>query len=230
MKDKFFNIVAHDLKNPFTSLLGSSELLYENINQMTPENIKKLALILNDSAKGGYSILQNLLDWSRSQTGLLKISPGKINIRTLIDENIENLILPASNKEITLKSELKEDLFIVTDKNMVNTVLRNLMSNAIKFTFKNGNVIIFINHTPEEVTISVKDTGKGISKEKTLMLFRIDNSLSEPGTEKEQGTGLGLKLCKEFVEKLGGRIWAESIENKGSTFSFSIPSYTHLNS
>jgi len=101
-KDKFFNIVAHDLKNPFTSLLGSSELLYDNINQMSTENIRKLALILNDSAKGGYSILQNLLDWSRSQTGLLKISPENINLKDIIDENISNLQLPAANKEISL--------------------------------------------------------------------------------------------------------------------------------
>ena len=222
-KDKFFNIVAHDLKNPFTSLLGSSELLYDNIDQMTTENIKRLAIILNDSAKGGYSILQNLLDWSRSQTGLLKIIPARINLRTIIDENIKNLNLPASNKKISLKSELEENLFIVTDRNMINTVLRNLLSNAIKFTFKNGNVIVRVDQTPQEVTITVKDTGIGISKEIAVLLFRIDNSVSITGTDKEQGTGLGLKLCKEFVDKLGGRIWVESTENKGSEFKFSIP-------
>ena len=222
-KDKFFNIVAHDLKNPFTSLLGSSELLYDNIDQMTTENIKRLAVILNDSAKGGYSILQNLLDWSRSQTGLLKIVPARINLRTIIDENIQNLYLPASNKKISLKSELEDDLFIVTDRNMINTVLRNLLSNAIKFTFKNGNVIVRVNQTPKEVTVTVKDSGIGISKEIAVLLFRIDNSVSVAGTDKEQGTGLGLKLCKEFIDKLGGRIWVESTENKGSKFKFSIP-------
>ena len=143
-KDKFFNIVAHDLKNPFTSLLGSSELLYDNINQMTAENIRKLALILNDSAKGGYAILQNLLDWSRSQTGLIKFNPEKINLRIAIDENIDNLQLQVHNKEIILKSELEEDFFIIADKNMINTVLRNLLSNAVKYTFKNGTIIVSV--------------------------------------------------------------------------------------
>ena len=112
-KDKFFNIVAHDLKNPFTSLLGSSELLFNNIDQMTRLNVKKLALILNDSAKGGYAILQNLLDWSRSQTGLLKFNPENVNLKIAIDENIQNLHLQGIMKGILLRSELAEDLFVM---------------------------------------------------------------------------------------------------------------------
>ncbi len=143
-KDKFFNIVAHDLKNPFTSLMGSSELLYENINSMSTENIKKLASILNDSAKGGYSILQNLLDWSRSQTGLLKITPQKINLRNIVEENISNLQLPAANKNISIINDSKDDFFVISDKNMINTILRNLLSNAIKFTRKGGKVSVKI--------------------------------------------------------------------------------------
>jgi signal transduction histidine kinase len=222
-KDKFFNIVAHDLKNPFTSMLGSSELLFDNIDLMTPENVKELALILNDSAKGGYAILQNLLDWSRSQTGLLKFNPENLNIRNLINENIDNLQLQVTNKEINLTSELEEDLLICADKNMINTILRNLLSNAVKYTYKNGNIVVRVTNDPDEVIVTVKDSGIGISKEKAETLFRIENSLSLPGTEKEQGTGLGLKLCKEFSEKMGGRIWVESDPGKGSEFSFTIP-------
>lgn len=222
-KDKFFNIIAHDLKNPFTSLLGSSELLYENIDHMSAENIKKLTLILNDSAKGGYAILQNLLDWSRSQTGILKYNPVKINLKDLIDENISNLQLPAVNKEIHLYSETEENIYIIGDKNMINTLLRNLLSNAIKFTHRNGRVVVGAITESENVTISVKDTGIGISEEKIEKLFRIDTKHSMPGTENEQGTGLGLKLCREFAEKMGGKIWVESTENKGSDFKFSIP-------
>jgi signal transduction histidine kinase len=222
-KDKFFNIIAHDLKNPFTSLLGSSELLYNNINKMAPENIKKLSLILNDSAKGGYAILLNLLDWSRSQTGILKYKPEKINLKNLIDENISNLQLSAANKEIRLFSEIKDNLFVNADKNMINTLLRNLLNNAVKFTHRNGKVVIGAVTDSKNVIISVKDTGLGISEDKIEKLFRIDTKHSMPGTENEQGTGLGLKLCQEFVDKMGGKIWVESVENKGSTFKFSIP-------
>jgi PAS domain S-box-containing protein len=222
-KDKFFNIVAHDLKNPFTSLLGSSELLYNNIDQMSADNIKKLALILNDSAKGGYSILQNLLDWSRSETGLLNFNPENINLRIVVNENLENVQLQVANKGISTISELSEDFFIFTDKNMINTVLRNLISNAVKYTYKKGTVVVRATKNTKECIITVKDSGIGIEKEKVETLFRLENSLSLPGTEKEQGTGLGLRLCKEFTERMGGRIWVESKEGKGSEFNFTIP-------
>jgi signal transduction histidine kinase len=222
-KDKFFNIVAHDLKNPFTSLLGSSELLIDNINSMSAENIRKLARILNDSARSGFSILQNLLDWSRSQTGLLKFNPEKTNLKIIINENVENLQLQVNNKGINLKNKLTYDLFIYADKNMINTVIRNLLSNAVKYTFKKGTIQVSVAQKVEEIIITVKDSGIGISKEKVDTLFKIGNSLSLPGTEKEQGTGLGLKLCKEFTDKMGGRIWVESDEGQGSEFKFTIP-------
>jgi PAS domain S-box-containing protein len=222
-KDKFFNIVAHDLKNPFTSLLGSSELLIDNIGRMSVVNIRQLALILNDSAKSGYAILQNLLDWSRSQTGMLKFNPEKINLKTLIDENIDNLQLQTNNKGLYMSTELTEDLFIFADKNMINTVLRNLLSNAVKYTFKNGTILVRVKPAPEEILIAVKDSGTGIAEQKVETLFKIENSISQPGTEKEQGTGLGLKLCREFTEKMGGRIWVESEVGKGSEFKFTIP-------
>ncbi len=222
-KDKFFNIVAHDLKNPFTSLLGSTELLYENIDIMGVESIRKLAQVLNDSAKSGYAILLNLLDWSRSQTGLIRFNPVRINLRKLIDDNIDDLKLYIINKSITLESDVKEDIFIISDENMINTILRNLLSNAVKFTHRYGNVKIKLVDTGNEVIISVKDNGIGISPENIQNLFRIDSKYSMPGTEKEQGTGLGLKLSKEFVEKLNGRIWVVSTEMTGSEFFFSIP-------
>ena len=222
-KDKFFNIVAHDLKNPFTSLLGSSELLYENIDKLEKENIRDLALILNDSAKSGYAILLNLLYWSRSQTGSLTIIPEKINLKNLIKENISALKLQASNKAIEISQKVPDGIFIFADKNILNTILRNLISNAIKFTYRTGRVIITATKETDEVIVSIKDTGIGIPKDKIKKLFKIDARNSNPGTENEQGTGLGLKLCKEFVEKTGGRIWVESEENKGSVFTFSIP-------
>jgi PAS domain S-box-containing protein len=222
-KDKFFNIVAHDLKNPFTSLLGSSELLYENINDLDTKNIHDLALILHDSAKSGYAILLNLLDWSRSQTGLLKINSEKLNLRILIDENICALQLPATNKQIEIYNEVNEDIYVFADKNMINTILRNLLNNALKFTYKSGKVIVNKEIYGHEVIVSVKDNGIGIPEDKIDSLFHIEVKNSMPGTENELGTGLGLKLSKEFVEKLGGRIWVESSSNQGSEFRFTIP-------
>jgi signal transduction histidine kinase/FixJ family two-component response regulator len=222
-KDKFFNIVAHDLKNPFTSLLGSSELLFENISDLDNDNIKELAVILNNSAKSGYAILQNLLDWSRSQTGMLSINPEHVCLKTIVDENIENQEVFASNKNVTIQSEVDGKIFILTDKNMVNTVLRNLISNALKFSYRKGVVLVKAVTDQNKVTISVKDFGTGIPKDEIDKLFRIDSKHSTPGTENEQGTGLGLKLSKEFVVMQGGTIWVESEENKGSTFSFTIP-------
>jgi signal transduction histidine kinase len=222
-KDKFFNIVAHDLKNPFTSLLGSTELLFENIERMDLASIKRLAQILNDSAKSGYAILLNLLDWSRSQTGLIKFNPVMINLKNVIDDHISDFHLYSSNKSITIISEIEEDFFIHADENMINTIMRNLISNAVKFTHRYGQIIISATVKPSEIVISVKDSGIGLSPESLDKIFRIDSKHTQPGTDKEQGTGLGLKLCKEFVEQQGGEIWVKSIENKGSIFSFSIP-------
>jgi len=222
-KDKFSNIIAHDLKNPFTSLIGSSELLFQNIHQLEKEEIIQLSKILNDSAKGGYAILQNLLDWSRSQTGLLKINPEKINLKDLLDENIEDAGQFSGYKEIEIHSELKGDLIIVADRNMINTVLRNLLSNAVKYSYRFGKVSVNAASDGKEVTISVKDNGIGVPEENRDKIFRIDSEYSETGTENEQGTGLGLKLSREFVEKQGGKIWVESTENGGSVFKFSIP-------
>ncbi len=222
-KDKFFSIVAHDLKNPFTSLIGTSELLYDNISNLKNDDIHKLALVLNDSAKSGYAILQNLLDWSRSQTGLLKYNPENLSLDKLIEENISNLHLFASNKEINMIYKPNGETSIFSDKGMIDTILRNILSNAIKFSHRGSKVLIHTKYARNEVVISVKDSGIGISAENIEKIFKLDTKHSGIGTEKEQGTGLGLKLSKELVEKGGGSIWVESIVNQGSTFNFSIP-------
>jgi two-component system, sensor histidine kinase and response regulator len=223
-KDKFFNIVAHDLKNPFTSLIGSSELLIDNISLMDRDKIQSLALILNDSAKYGYSILLNLLDWSRSQTGLLKFTPEEINLGNLINENISNLQPFAANKSISIFSEVKNNINLYTDKCMINSILRNLIGNAIKFTHKNGKVVVSAKIEKDYIHVSIKDNGKGIMEKNIKKLFRIDSKYSTPGTDNELGTGIGLKLCKEITGRLGGEIWVQSTENIGSVFTFSIPS------
>lgn len=222
-KDKFFNIIAHDLKNPFTSLIGSSELLVENIDQMQNEQIKTLAFILNESSKNGYGILLNLLDWSRSQTGMLKVNPEKVNLHKLIDDQMLALAHISSNKEIEVISVVNKDIQFTSDKNILSTILRNLISNALKFSYRKGSVTISASQNNSYYIISVRDNGIGISPEKMENIFTLETNVSTPGTENEQGTGLGLKLCKEFIQKIGGEIWVESVEKRGSEFKFSIP-------
>ncbi len=223
IKNKFFSIIAHDLSNQFTSLIGASELLSENISSFNSEQLKALSTVLKDSSKSGYTILQNLLDWSRSQTGQLKIVPEKINLRKTIDEQIKNVLSVSTKKEIEIHSKVPFDKYLYTDQNILNTILRNLINNALKFTPRNGEVIINTYEDNSYQLISVKDTGVGISKENIENLFKLDSPHTNLGTENEQGSGLGLKICKEFVEKLNGNISVKSTENIGSEFIVSIP-------
>jgi PAS domain S-box-containing protein len=222
-KDKFFRIIAHDLKNPFSSLLGGSELLSKNAHQFSPEKIKYLCEILNDSAQSGYNLLENLLEWSKTQTGNINFNPVKLNLKVVADRHIGNLNTPAADKEILLRSEIKKDLHVVADKYMLDTVLRNLMNNAIKFTHNHGTVTLHAQKNLSHVTLTVKDSGIGIEKENIEKLFKIDTKFFRTGTANERGTGLGLLLCKEFVERHGGRLWVESEFGKGSEFNFTLP-------
>ncbi len=222
-KDKFFGIIAHDLRNPFTTLLGASELLTSQAENYDLANIKKFSKILNESAKQGYALLENLLEWARAQTGSLTYTPQAINIKELVSENISYIKVYATNKQINLQSEIKEDAQVVADRNMLNTVLRNLLHNALKFTYPGGSVSITAESNHQHMLLSVKDTGMGIPKKDIDKLFRIDVKYTNQGTAQERGTGLGLILCKEFVEKHGGTIWVESTLKKGSEFKFTIP-------
>jgi signal transduction histidine kinase/CheY-like chemotaxis protein len=223
-KDKFFSIIAHDLKNPFTCMLGSTELLTEKVDNLSSVKIKELVQIIDDSAKSGYTILQNLLDWSRSQTGMIKLRPEELDLGALINENINSLNLMSAKKNINITTDVKQKTFIYADKNIVNAVLRNLIGNAIKFTHMAGKVNVGASVNGNEVTVSIRDNGIGIPGEIARDLFRIETRHSRPGTSMEQGTGLGLKICKEFVEMQGGKIWVESTDHKGSEFKFTLRS------
>lgn len=222
-KDKFFSIIAHDMKNPFISLLGTSEMLYENAAKYNKQRIIDLSKILNDSAKSGYNMLLNLLAWARSQAGNLNFQPEQIQLKQLIDKNLANLNDIAIGKEIRLTFSVGERVQLTADHNMLITILRNLVNNALKFTPRGGEVIVGAKIENEVPVIYVKDSGIGIDPSNFENLWRSDIKFSHPGTEYEIGTGLGLLLCKEFVGKHGGEIWVESEVNKGSTFYFSIP-------
>ena len=222
-KDKFFSIIAHDLKNPFNDIMGFTQLLSLNMHKYDKFKIEKFIEIIHHSSKLAYNLLENLLDWSRSQTGTLEFRPEKFILNEIIDENIELLLSTAQNKNISIYSEVAPHIFVYADKNMVRTIIRNLISNAIKYTRLDGFIRITNYYDKNSCEISVVDNGIGIPPKNIDKIFRIDESFSTSGTENEKGTGLGLILCKEFVEKNGGKIWVESSENEGSTFSFTLP-------
>ncbi len=222
-KDKFFSIIAHDLTNPFNAIIGFSNILTEQIREQDYEGIEEYAGIIKDSSQRTLNLLLNLLEWSRSQTGRIAFNPETIDIGELINEVAELLDDAARQKSITISRLNLQDNTVFADKAMIGTILRNLISNAVKFTNPGGEIVISAEQKHDELILIVSDSGVGIKKEAIDKLFRIEASYSTMGTQNEQGTGLGLILCKEFIEKHGGKIWAESEVGKGSRFYFTIP-------
>ncbi len=222
-KDKFFSIIAHDLKNPLQTLLLSAELLkkyfyggHNNKLQGQIEKISKTTFNLK-------SLLDNLLDWSRTQLGRFDFTPSPISLNELIESNIELALSSATEKNQAIQNESFPDVKVFADKNMLNTVLRNLLFNAIKFTPSGGKINCSVLEMDHYAMISISDNGIGMTSDETDKLFRIDVHHTTPGTLKEKGTGLGLIICKEFIEKHGGKIWVESRVGEGSTFKFILP-------
>nr|WP_152426542.1 tetratricopeptide repeat protein [Cesiribacter andamanensis] len=224
-KDKFFSIISHDLKGPLNSLTSFAGLLINHTDALSKDEIKMLATDLDKSIKNLLSLLNNLLEWSRSQSGNLDIKVEPLDVRELVYANAELLQRTAENKEITLHTRVPANLKGFADKNQMNTVLRNLISNALKFTEKGGSVEVEVNEWKDAIEVAVRDSGVGMSPAVLAKLFKIEHKYSTPGTANESGTGLGLMLCKEFVERSGGMISVESQEGKGSTFRFTIPKY-----
>ncbi len=227
-KDKFFSIIAHDIKNPFNAVLGFTDLLEENFNEWDNEQKLEVIGLINKSANNLYLLLENLLQWSRSQSGVMRFNPQKIDLNEAFTKAVNLFRETATTKNIGLKiSSAKASLFVYADVNMLDTILRNLVSNALKFTVPGGKVQLFAEMCGDYAIIKVKDNGVGISKEIQDRLFLIDNQTSTFGTQNELGTGLGLILVKEFVSKQGGEIGIESIPGKGSTFHFTLPLATN---
>jgi signal transduction histidine kinase len=222
-KDKFFSIIAHDLKNPFNTIIGFSDMMKESIRLNDPATFYEYTEMINTSAIQTLRLLENLLEWANSQRGNLSFTPVPINLSEIVKDEFIMVDEMATGKNIELKSFIPETLTFVADKNMIRTILRNLITNAVKFTHKNGQVQVNAINYNDNIEISVSDNGIGMSKETIAKLFRIDANLSTRGTENEKGTGLGLFLCKEFAEKHNGNIWVESEEGKGSTFKFLLP-------
>lgn len=223
MKDKFLSIIAHDLKNPFNAIIGFSDVLRERIEEKDYQEAGRFAGIIHESTNRVLDLLTNLLEWSRSQTGKIEFNPEYLDITKLISEVTALVEDSARQKSITLMNTVPRKFIVNADGGMISTVVRNLISNAIKFTEPGGTVTIEAWKTEANLVVTIRDTGIGIQKEALEKLFRIGESFSTPGTRKEKGTGLGLILCKEFIDKHGGKIWAESIAGVGSAFSFSLP-------
>ncbi|MFP4370498.1 MAG: tetratricopeptide repeat protein [Candidatus Kapaibacterium sp.] len=224
-KDKFFSIIAHDLKNPMHSIILSSDLLIHKFRNMSGEQLLQLIKNINKAGSHLANLLENLLQWSRSQSGRIEFNPIKLNLRHITLDTLKYLENTADKKGISLVVDIEESLNAFADPNMISTVLRNLISNAIKFTPDGGYVKMFSIITNGRVSITVEDSGIGISEEDIAKLFRIDVHHTTIGTSKEQGTGLGLILCKEFIEKNNGSIEVSSQEGKGSRFTIHLPLY-----
>lgn len=222
-KNKFFSILAHDLRNPISGCLNLTELLETNYDKYSEIERKKYLSLIKDSAKHLNNLIENLLEWSRLQIGRMEYSPVEFDLIDLVCDNVLLLKSIAKKKGIKLISKVDENIEIFADINMLKTVIRNLISNALKFTHKDGEVIIDAKEIYDEIEITITDTGIGIDEEKQKQLFKIDFYQKQRGTANEKGTGLGLILCKEFVEKNGGNIQVESTLGKGSIFKFTVP-------
>jgi len=223
-KDKFFNIIAHDLKGPITSFVTITEMLKDQPESIS--NDKKLYFYnsLYSSASNLEKLLDNLLQWARSQSGRIKIKTKCIIINDLIEQNLDLISIYAKENNITLINHINEDISVYTDQNLLNTIFRNILNNAIKFTNPNGQIEISCHQNHDGfIEFRVSDTGIGISEEDIQRLFRIDKDTKTIGNSNKKGTGFGLLLCKEFVDNLGGNIRVESELEKGSTFIFTIP-------
>jgi PAS domain S-box-containing protein len=223
-KDKFYSIIAHDLRSPFNVFLGFTQMMAEDLPRLRPEEIQLIAKMMRTSANNLYNLLENLLEWSRLQRGISNSNPKKLLLKKIITESISSVMPIANKKGIMVDIEIPGEITVFADENMLGSIVRNLTTNAVKYTEKGGNVSIAAKTVSgNSVEISVRDTGIGMSSTMVEDLFRLDVQTNRKGTDGEPSTGLGLLLCKDFIEKHGGKIWVESEEGKGSTFRFTLP-------
>jgi signal transduction histidine kinase len=221
-KDKFFSIIAHDLRNPFNAIIGFSELLRNDFHGM--DDLQKLNVLelINVSSQTAYNLLENLLQWARTQTDKINFNPENFDLSEAANTVIDLHCVIARKKGIKMKNEIPDETIVHADKNMISSVLRNLVSNAVKFTNPDGEISLRVKQKEDVVEVFVIDDGIGMNQECLHKLFRIDTYYSTSGTMGESGTGLGLIICKEFIEKNSGRIKASSNEGSGTTMTFTL--------
>lgn len=225
-KDKFFSIIAHDLRGPFGGLQQIGELLWLNKNEISDQKREKLTEVLYQNSKNTFNLLDNLLKWASANAGSISYEPSQLNLYKIVLNNMNLFDSQVKLKNLKLNCNFERDVFVYADLDMIDTVIRNLLSNAIKFTPNGGKIEIILDKVDSfnnTCTIAIVDNGIGINKDSQLKVFEIDAIVSTLGTNEEKGTGLGLKLCKEFLTINKGTIWIESNENKGTSVFFSLP-------
>ncbi len=223
-KDKFFSIIAHDLRSPFSAFLGLTQLMVQDLPSMKQDNIQEIALLMQESATNLHRLLENLLQWSRLHQGMIAFNPHQFILLEKVNNSIQSVLEIAINKGVEIVTQIPEELAIYADENMLESTIRNLVTNSVKFTDKGGKILISARtNANDEVEITIKDTGIGMNAKMLEKLFRIDELNSRQGTNGEPSTGLGLIICKDFIDRHHGKIWAESIELMGSTFYITLP-------
>ena len=222
-KDKLFHIIAHDLRSPFNTILGMSEMLMHDLKEFDTEEISQFMASINASGKKAFELLENLLEWAGAQSGSMVFNPEHFHIAELTDETIDLFHINAKTKNIRITHDIPQNMDVYADRNMLKTILRNLLSNAVKFTAENGEIHIHAIQKEKHIEISVQDNGMGISSELKNKILNLSQKITTKGTNKETGTGLGLLLCKDFVKMHNGHIWLHSEEMKGTTFFISLP-------
>ncbi len=221
-KDKFFSIIAHDLRNPFQGLIAGSHLLLKYHDVFEREKIRELIAGIYRTSNQSYELLENLLDWSKNQNGDVQCQPSQFNLNAIVSKNVNLIMESARLKGVDIVNEVDSGILVYADKHMIQTVSRNLLTNAVKFTGQGGTIRISSNNCDDGIKITVSDAGVGIREEDKAKLFSIGETEIRSGTADEKGSGLGLNLCKDFVELNGGRIWVESEPGKGSSFHFTL--------
>ena len=224
-KDRLFSIIGHDLKNPFTVLISLSQMIKDQLDHLDAEDLKKSLIVINNASNQGFALLDNLLDWARTQTGEIKFAPSQILLNESVAEVLNHIGPQSEKKQVRIKNTIKNTDLVTADRNMLQTILRNLISNAVKFSAPGGEVILYaaLDQLNDNMVISISDHGVGIPQENLSKLFNIKTHQSTKGTLQESGTGLGLLICKEFIEKHGGKIGVESEIGRGSKFYFTLP-------
>jgi len=222
-KDRFFSIIAHDLRSPLTGFLGFTSLLAENVDQFSQQELSDVAVEMQKTAENLQDLLENLLQWASIQKGAIQCEPENILLDDAADKSMRLVKASADNKNISIESDIDPGYMVCADRHMLDTVIRNLLSNAVKFTHPGGQIRMSAETKGRECRVHVEDTGTGMDKKTLSGLFVLDRTTSRNGTGGEKGTGLGLLLCKEFVEMQGGKIRADSTPGKGSSFCFTVP-------
>ena len=224
-KDLMFSIIAHDLKSPFNVILGFTGLLKDKLKNMDFEKSEKLIAGMNSQARNTYNLLEDLLNWARDNSNTIAYNPVFCNISTVCDAVVSQIKDAAQMKDISMNSFHSSEVYAFADKNMVEVILRNLIVNAIKFTETHGKIEIYTMPVGDFIEVTVSDNGIGIDEKDRAKLFKSDFNESKPGTANEKGSGLGLVICKRFVERNQGEIWIENKAEKGTTLKFTLPIY-----